>query len=143
MRTQEAPPYSPASATSTEGGEGLTPALAPPTQPINFFSIVHGIGAIKGNYTIDPSLSIPTSLLPPLAEGQTEEDRENLRLETRNGSIDVHVFLVNDKAVDTKGGETKPTTINICSNLGAVFAKIVSAFIVLLRNARAYLWIST
>ena len=43
---------------------------------------------------IDPSLSIPSSVLPPLPEVVSEDARENLFLKTKDGKIEADVTIV-------------------------------------------------
>ncbi|KAJ7245647.1 hypothetical protein B0H12DRAFT_1127470 [Mycena haematopus] len=65
-------------------------------KPMNFLSLSRGNGSIKGKYVIDPRIKFPPSMLPPLAEDETETTRRNVFLHTSNGSIDADVFIVGD-----------------------------------------------
>ncbi|KAF8896391.1 hypothetical protein BD779DRAFT_1668189 [Infundibulicybe gibba] len=48
----------------------------------------------KGAFTVNPYLHIPATLLAPLANGESEADRKNLKIEVNGGGIDVNVALV-------------------------------------------------
>ncbi|TFK41797.1 hypothetical protein BDQ12DRAFT_678516 [Crucibulum laeve] len=61
--------------------------LVPPAKPTNFVSITKVHANIKEAITIDPSLYIPNFLLPPLALGEEEQDRKNVRLEATHGYV--------------------------------------------------------
>lgn len=52
-------------------------------------------------------------------------------METRDGSIDAHVFLVNNVVEMEKGCKVKPTTVNSCSRDGSVAIRIVCDFVTL------------
>ncbi|EIW77360.1 hypothetical protein CONPUDRAFT_84470 [Coniophora puteana RWD-64-598 SS2] len=60
----------------------------------NYLYISEQYNSLKGSYAIDPSMSIPSSVLPKLEDDETELDRKNLRLRTGNGSINVDILLV-------------------------------------------------
>jgi len=62
-------------------------------QPANYITIVRDNGHLTGTFVIDPSLPIPTSLLPPLTPGEMETKRNNLNLETKSGSINVDIHI--------------------------------------------------
>ena len=63
-------------------------------RPTNYTSISQRYGSIKGRWVINPSLSIPSSVLPPLPEGTSEDARKNLFLETKDGKIEADVTLL-------------------------------------------------
>ncbi|KIM56677.1 hypothetical protein SCLCIDRAFT_131939, partial [Scleroderma citrinum Foug A] len=94
-------------------------------KPTNFLCVDQRNGAIKGTYIIDPSLQIPESHLPPpvkTGEGGAEGERKNLYLHTRDGSVDVDVWLVGHKSRSKES--TKRTTLYVSSNDGAITTKI-------------------
>jgi len=64
----------------------------------NFICITRQHDSIKGNFTIDPTIYIPPSVLPPLGPKETEKDRKNLKLESRHGGIDVDLFVIGEKS---------------------------------------------
>ncbi|KAJ7131563.1 hypothetical protein C8R43DRAFT_1024708 [Mycena crocata] len=78
----------------------MAPTVPASVKPTNFLSMSRGNGAIKGTYVIDPRLTIPQSILPPLAADETEATRRNVFLHTSNGAIDVDVFVIG--GCDTK-----------------------------------------
>jgi len=88
------PPYLDVEAPSAiSSGSTSNRQLIPNIKPSNFVSLSRGNGSIKGSWLIDPSLFIPLSFLPPLRPTEIEGHRRNLLLESRNGAIDVDVFL--------------------------------------------------
>lgn len=66
----------------------------PTPKASNFVSVSKANGAIKGAWAIDPSLPVPSLLLPPLERGETERSRRNFYLQTNNGAITADVTLV-------------------------------------------------
>jgi hypothetical protein len=70
---------------------------------------------------------VPLSLLPPLAGGESEDDRMNVKLESKHGAIDVGISLL-DGAQDFSIEEAKrkrPTTLDIKSVHGSINVKLV------------------
>ncbi|KAF8997725.1 hypothetical protein BDQ17DRAFT_1362913 [Cyathus striatus] len=92
-------------------------------RPSNHLSISRTHTDIKESYTIDPTLDIPAFLLPPLGKDETDETRNNLRLETTHGTISANVKLVGGEAQSEKKG--KRVTMVMKSEHGGVTAKIV------------------
>ncbi|KAJ7189423.1 hypothetical protein GGX14DRAFT_580724 [Mycena pura] len=79
--------------------------LAPPTPPVtvkptNFLFVKRDSGrtGIMGTYVIDPRIKVPQSMLPPLAEGQSEATRQNVFLHADDGctGINVDLFVLGD-----------------------------------------------
>ncbi|KAK0220228.1 hypothetical protein IW262DRAFT_1383449 [Armillaria fumosa] len=66
-------------------------ATPPPRQPGNYMTIIRESGPIKQSFLIDPALSVPSGLLPPLTPHETEDCRNNLNIEARNGEIDADI----------------------------------------------------
>jgi len=58
--------------------------------------------SIKGTFTVNPFLHIPSELLSPLGHGEREADRKNLRLQVENGGIDVDINLVGDASTSPR-----------------------------------------
>ena len=76
---------------------------------------------------IDPSLSIPSSVLPPLPEGVSEDARENLLLKTKDGKIEADVTIVPcsvPDSVDDKG-KRKKVVLYAKTSDGKVTLKLV------------------
>lgn len=94
-------------------------------KPTNFLRMVNTDSALKGTYIIDPTLSVPTEYLPPLEEGETEEERCNLHLHSRDGSVDADIWLIGNEGKPTIG--KKRTTMHVSSRDGSVVVKLVSA----------------
>ncbi|KAK0220229.1 hypothetical protein IW262DRAFT_1383451 [Armillaria fumosa] len=67
-----------------------------PRQPGNFMTIIRDSGPIKQSFLIDPSLSIPSELLPTLTPSELEAGgtRNNLNLEAKYGEIDADIEVM-------------------------------------------------
>ncbi|KAG6864150.1 hypothetical protein C0991_012005 [Blastosporella zonata] len=83
--------------------------------------------AVKGTWLLDPSLTIPNMLLPPLSPDETPETRKNLALRAGNGPIDVDITFASHDArmcpnLDKKS-RTRSTLYANASN-GAVTLRI-------------------
>ena len=71
---------------------------------------------------------IPRTFLPPLSPNETESSRKNLKIYSKNGSVDVDITLVADpqrpgrEEVDLK----KRATLDVGSHNGSVTVKLVS-----------------
>ncbi|KAJ7751544.1 hypothetical protein DFH07DRAFT_826354 [Mycena maculata] len=78
------------------------PSAPSNVKPTNFLSLSLDNSTIKGTYVIDPAISIPPLLLPPLAPDETEATRKNAFLHTNNGTIDVDLFVVGSGGEDAK-----------------------------------------
>ncbi|OAX40556.1 hypothetical protein K503DRAFT_714257 [Rhizopogon vinicolor AM-OR11-026] len=96
--------------------------LLPPARPTNFLSLILKDKPIRGCYVIDPLMHIPLNLLPPLSDGETERDRKNLYLRTKDGSIDADIWLIGQEEAAPKNGTR--TTVSLSSNDGNITAKI-------------------
>ncbi|KZP13618.1 hypothetical protein FIBSPDRAFT_753130 [Athelia psychrophila] len=84
-------------------------------RPTNYLLLEREHNSIKGQYAIDPSISIPQSLLPLLPFGTNESDRSNVMLKSTYNSIDVDIALLNPR--HPMG---KPTTLSLDSTHGSV-----------------------
>ncbi|SJL13681.1 uncharacterized protein ARMOST_17129 [Armillaria ostoyae] len=90
----------------------------PSRQPDNYQTLIRASGPIKESFLIDPTLSVPPSLLPPKTphETVTEENgvkvirRNNLNLIAKKGEIDADIEIMNPKP-----GEPTPCRIDIRS----------------------------
>ncbi|KAK0224780.1 hypothetical protein EDD85DRAFT_959501 [Armillaria nabsnona] len=79
---------------------------SPSRQPGNYRTIIRASGPIKESFLIDPTLSVPPSLLPPKTphETVTEENgvkviqRNNLNLIAKKGEIDADIEIMNPKS---------------------------------------------
>ncbi|KAK0192774.1 hypothetical protein F5146DRAFT_518437 [Armillaria mellea] len=78
----------------------------PPRQPGNFMTIIRDSGPIKQSFLIDPTLSVPSELLPTLtpSEQGAGGTRNNLNLETKYGEIDADIEVMKS---------TRPTRIRV------------------------------
>lgn len=104
------PAPSPASAALTNHGR---------VTPSNYISLDRENNSIKGTYTIDPLITIPKSLLPTLAAGETEANRKNLKLYAKNGSIDVNINLLANTGKEVHS-HNKRVTLDVGSQNGSV-----------------------
>ncbi|KAK0224777.1 hypothetical protein EDD85DRAFT_859129 [Armillaria nabsnona] len=79
---------------------------SPSRQPGNYRTIIRASGPIKESFLIDPTLSVPPSLLPPKTphEMVTEENgvkviqRNNLNLIAKKREIDADIEIMNPKS---------------------------------------------
>lgn len=94
----------------------------PKGNPTNYLSVVGSHSPIKGTYVIDPSMHVPSSYLPPLGEGETEGDRKNLHLHTRDGSVDVDIWLVGRQ--QHSDIRKHRTTLHVSSRDGSIAIKV-------------------
>ncbi|KAF9254396.1 hypothetical protein L218DRAFT_886434, partial [Marasmius fiardii PR-910] len=63
------------------------------SRAVNYISINKPLGSIDCTYLLDPTVQIPASFLPKLDHGQKEEDRKNLSLKTKMGTIVANILL--------------------------------------------------
>jgi len=84
----------PPSYTASEGSTAILNPSVPNIQPCNFVNVFRADSKIKGTWLLDPALSIPSELLPPLSEGESEQTRKNLSLQTKDGSIKATIFVL-------------------------------------------------
>lgn len=122
IHTQDPQLPTPASTSiQSAAGDPLTKLNQKPT---NFLYVDEKHHAIKGTYVIDPSLHIPDAYLHPL---NPEEERKNLYLHTRDGSVDVDLWIVGRKL---HSFQEKPrhdlgrTKIHVSSRDGSVAVKV-------------------
>ena len=117
------PPYveNPQTPSSMPSGPTLgSPYTIPNIRPSNFVSLIRINESIKGTWLIDPSLSIPSSFLPPRpAKG----DRFNLSLESKNGAIEAEVYLLPTSHSSTN--LSKFVLIHTQSSNGSVKTRLV------------------
>ncbi|KJA15295.1 hypothetical protein HYPSUDRAFT_48522 [Hypholoma sublateritium FD-334 SS-4] len=78
------------------------PPAPPNIKPSNFIRIMQPNARIKASWIIDPALRIPTAFLPPLLPNETAATRQNLNLETRNGTVDADVYVMPTRRADRK-----------------------------------------
>ncbi len=79
---------------------------SPSRQPGNYTTIIRPSGPIQESFLIDPTLSVPPSLLPPKTphETVTKENgvkvirRNNLNLIAKKGKIDADIEIMNPKS---------------------------------------------
>ncbi|KAG0702191.1 hypothetical protein DFH29DRAFT_512264 [Suillus ampliporus] len=103
-------------------GSSCSTEFQPPSKPINFLSLILKDKPIRGSYVIDPLMQIPLNLLPPLNAGETDQDRKNLYLRTKDGSINADIWLIGQEEATPKNGNR--TTLSLSSKDGSITAKI-------------------
>ena len=119
---QPPPSYSPPTEPDASG------SVPPPTfktKPTNFLSLSNENDAVKGEFVIDPCIRIPPSVLPPLGENETEDDRQNLCLTSRNSSVNADIWLLGPAV---PAGKPRRTTIALTSGHGSIRAQLVRPF---------------
>jgi len=84
----------PPSYTASEASTAILNSSVPNIQPCNFVNVFREDSKIKGTWLLDPALSIPPELLPPLSEGESEQTRKNLSIQTKDGSIKATIFVL-------------------------------------------------
>ncbi|KAG2054319.1 hypothetical protein BDR06DRAFT_884551 [Suillus hirtellus] len=118
---QDAPP--PAYSTHVQHTSSSSPTVfQPPSKPTNFLSLILKDKPIRGCYVIDPQMEIPLNLLPPLNTGETDQERKNLYLRTKDGSIDANIWLIGQEEATPRSG--RRTTLSLSSDDGSITAKI-------------------
>ncbi|CAA7268865.1 unnamed protein product [Cyclocybe aegerita] len=123
--THDPPPtYTPFDSSGSSQSGARFP-LPRDVKPSNFTSLSIGNAAIKGTWVVDPTLVIPKEFLAPLAKDETEENRKNLLLESKNGSVDANIFVMPMRA-DALAviKERKRVIIRCASRNGSVTARI-------------------
>ncbi|KAG6909014.1 hypothetical protein DXG01_002400 [Tephrocybe rancida] len=103
----------------------MVPALEPTTKPSNFIYISRGNGAVRGTWLLDPALTIPTVLLPPLSPDETDVTRRNLTLIASNGPINADITLApNDPSAESTKMSRKRSTIYVKASNGPITMKV-------------------
>jgi hypothetical protein len=93
-------------------------------RPTNNLVVLRDNGGIKGEYIVDRSLHISPSLLPLLVGEQSDAGRKSAQLNTKNGSIDVSLLLV-DSRQDHPPMEPKGrASVLVSSENGSIMVKI-------------------
>jgi len=101
-----------------------SPSLA---KAVNYVSISRLHSSVKETLIIDPSVFVPPSLRPPLLPGETEETRQNLRLESTHGDVYADVTLVDNSEIPLELASqqrNKRVIMSMQSTHGAITAKI-------------------
>lgn len=124
----EAPPPSYYNSSNQDVIAGASSSSTPlqPTfksKPTNHLHLFNEYSSIKGEYVIDPGMNIPNSLLPPLCPEESEANRKNLSLHSKNGSVSAEIWLLGDREFESKK-PTKRTTLDIGSEHGSVTARV-------------------
>ncbi|KAL0063884.1 hypothetical protein AAF712_009165 [Marasmius tenuissimus] len=109
--TFSSPPTSSSSLTTS------TPAVVD-GRAVNYIAISKSFGDITCTYTLDPSIQLPASFMPKLKNGRREEDRSNLSLKTKVGSIFACVILQHRQNSD------KRTMLEFKVTLGMIVVKV-------------------
>ncbi|KAN0086178.1 hypothetical protein V8E55_007312 [Tylopilus felleus] len=121
----------PSYSAQTEPGDSSSGPSSPPTfktKPTNFLLLSTRDTALRGEFVIDSSISIPSSLLPPLGDNQSEDDRKNLSLASKHSSVNAEIWLLpgspvpSESATDTL--KPRRTTIALASDHGSIRAQL-------------------
>ncbi|KIJ63806.1 hypothetical protein HYDPIDRAFT_40828 [Hydnomerulius pinastri MD-312] len=124
VAVQDPPPIYPTPAPMATPNAVVIPHPTFKTEPNNFIEVSHDNGHIRGEFVVDPSLRVPSSLLPPLAFGESEANRQNLRLYTKNGHIDVDVGLVGQSSGNAFAGTPMRTSLHMSPNNETVHVRV-------------------
>lgn len=122
--TQDTPCPSTSTCTSTPAAIG-DPLFVLNQKPTNFLYVEEKHCPIRGTYVIDPLLHIPDAYLPPL---NSEEERKNLYLHSRDGSVDVDLLIVGRKGESCQEKARQDLTrtrMHVGSRDGSVSVKVV------------------
>ncbi|KAG8216598.1 hypothetical protein J3R82DRAFT_6784 [Butyriboletus roseoflavus] len=129
VRLEEPPPSYSSQADSEDSvaisSQALPLARTFNTKPTNFLSLFNEHDTIRGEFVIDPSIRIPSSMLPPLGDGKTEDDRKHLSLRSKFSSVHAEIWLLGsprDSVIDTH--KFRRTTIALTSNHGSIRAQV-------------------
>jgi len=116
----------PPSYTASEASTAILNSSVPSVQPCNFVNVFREDSKIKGTWLLDPTLSIPPELLPPLSEGESEQTRKNLSLQTKDGSIKATIFVLPTTTEALRQTENRPlrTLIDTSTKDGDVTIRI-------------------
>jgi len=123
---EEPPPrYPPQTRSVVSGSVPSSPAPHSPafkSKPTNFLALSdeHDRDAVRGEFIIDPCIRIPPSMLPLLDEGETEDDRKNLRLTSRFSSVNAEIGLLGSPSAP----KPRRTTIALTSDYGSIHAQL-------------------
>jgi len=95
-------------------------------RPANYISITRTHSSVRQTLIIDPSLFVPPFLRPPLIPGETEETRNNLRLESTHGHIIADVTLAENTDNEIQSSQKKNNRAKMLmrSTHGRINAKI-------------------
>jgi len=117
---QEPPPTYASLQSSPSGSENVA-------KTVNYVSITRVHSSVKETLIIDPSLFIPLFLRPPLASGETEETRKNLRLESTHGHVHADITLIESMETANQissSKRNKRVVMHMKSTHGGITAKI-------------------
>ncbi|EIW77344.1 hypothetical protein CONPUDRAFT_146325 [Coniophora puteana RWD-64-598 SS2] len=93
----------------------------------NYLYISEQYNSLKGSYAIDPSMSIPVSVLPKLEDGETEMDRRNLRLRAEHGSVTAAILLLPPQGDESDDVKRNRTLLEASSEHGTVNIRVRTA----------------
>jgi len=91
----------------------------------NYVSITRTHSSVRETLIIDPSLFIPPFLRPPLSSGETEETRNNLRLESTHGHVSADITLAENTNTEIRSSQKiNRVKMLMRSTHGGITAKI-------------------
>lgn len=67
---------------------------------------------------------MPRSLLPPLDAGESEDDRKNVKFDSKCGGVDASISLLGD-AQDPSVDETKRASLDVKCEHGSIKLRLV------------------
>lgn len=96
--------------------------IPPNISPANYLSLQRTGSAVKGAWIIDPAMSVPEALLPPVEHGTT---RPNVQLESRGGPVNAELWLL--PRLLTTAKRPPRAMLNLTSYSDDVRIRLVSA----------------
>ncbi|EIW77353.1 hypothetical protein CONPUDRAFT_139274 [Coniophora puteana RWD-64-598 SS2] len=115
----------------TNPSSSHNPFYMPPAgvRPTNHLSLEKSDGRIEGSFCIDPSISLPAHLLPPLRGDETEGTRPNLRLRTKDGRIDASVYVqgspIQNPGEALKSFKSRRIRVDMHTKDGSIYARLI------------------
>ena len=127
---QPPPSYSPSTDPSSSASTSTLPPPPFKTKPTNFLTLSSNDDSLRGEFVIDPGMDIPSSMLPPLDDANTDADRKNLCLRSHSGSVQADIWLLGSNANASTSASAKPrrTTLALTSDHGSLRAQVVRPF---------------
>ncbi|EIN08759.1 hypothetical protein PUNSTDRAFT_143487 [Punctularia strigosozonata HHB-11173 SS5] len=125
------PPYSQITGSPIPSGSSSPPRgpsdadpenrpFLPPVKPCNYLYLSRQNSSIRGQYVVDPLMSVPSVILPELPEGEV---RKNLSINSKNGGINAEIWVMKNSREGSEDKGTR-TTLNVESYNGSILVKV-------------------
>jgi len=116
------------SAQAESGSSSVSSYATYKTKATNFLALSTRDSTINGEFIVNPSMRIPSSLLPPLGDNETEDDRKNLSLTSKHSSVHADIWLLSGSPLPsesaTSANKPRRTTIRLASEHGSIRAQL-------------------